>query len=56
MIEYLTHTETDETMPVWSPDGKSVVYRGTTENVDTYDLFSLDLNRKKAKQLTKTIN
>ena len=38
----LTFNETDETWPVWAPDGKSIVY--ASNKFGTYDVFQKNIN------------
>ncbi|MBM3210724.1 hypothetical protein FJZ33_00775 [Candidatus Poribacteria bacterium] len=50
----LTYTESLDTMPRWSPDGKHIVYASRTNgNMDIYIIFNALTNNREYKQLTK---
>jgi tricorn protease len=47
----LTQTDTPDTFPMWSPDGKTLYF--VSERDGTYNLWSMDVASKAVKQLTR---
>ncbi|MGC8784554.1 MAG: S41 family peptidase [Armatimonadota bacterium] len=47
----LTQTDTSDTFPMWSPDGKTLYF--LSERDDTYNLWAMDVTSKAVKQLTR---
>ncbi|MDW8319769.1 MAG: DPP IV N-terminal domain-containing protein [Armatimonadota bacterium] len=47
----LTQTDTPDTFPMWSPDGRTLYF--LSERDGTYNLWAMDLDSKSAKQMTR---